>query len=40
MVYLNRMSLLLFILGRYEEHRAGVETRPAKTGRRQAQGLN
>ena len=34
MAYLNRMSLLLFILGRYEEHRAGVETRPAKTGRR------
>jgi cob(I)alamin adenosyltransferase len=40
MAYLNRMSLLLFILGRYEEHRAGVETRPAKTGRRDAQGLN
>ena len=34
MAYLNRMSLLLFILGRYEEHRAGVETRPAKTIRR------
>ena len=31
--YLNRMSLLLFILGRYEEHSAGVETMPAKTSR-------
>ncbi len=30
MAYLNRMSLLLFILGRYEEHRAGAETRRAK----------
>jgi cob(I)alamin adenosyltransferase len=30
MAYLNRMSLLLFILGRYEEQRAGRETRPAK----------
>ena len=30
MAYLNRMSLLLFILGRYEEHRAGAETRAAK----------
>jgi cob(I)alamin adenosyltransferase len=30
MAYLNRMSLLLFILGRYEEHHAGAETRPAK----------
>ncbi len=29
-VYLNRMSLLLFILGRYEESRAGVETKPAR----------
>jgi cob(I)alamin adenosyltransferase len=29
-VYLNRLSLLLFILGRYEEHRAGAVTRPAK----------
>jgi hypothetical protein len=27
------MSLLLFILGRYEEHSAGVETMPAKTSR-------
>ena len=32
MAYLNRMSLLLFILGRYEEHRAGAETRRAKGG--------
>ncbi len=31
MAYLNRMSLLLFILGRYEEQTAGVETRPAKS---------
>jgi len=31
MAYLNRMSLVLFILGRYEEHRAGAQTRPAKT---------
>ena len=31
-VYLNRMSLLLFILGRFEEHRAGVRTEPAKQG--------
>jgi cob(I)alamin adenosyltransferase len=30
MAYLNRMSLVLFILGRYEEHRAGAETRAAK----------
>ena len=29
-VYLNRLSLLLFILGRYEEHRAGATTEPAK----------
>jgi len=29
-VYLNRMSLLLFILGRFEERHAGAETRPAK----------
>ena len=33
MAYLNRMSLLIFILGRYEEHSAGVETMPAKTSR-------
>jgi len=33
LAYLNRLSLLLFILGRYEEHQAGVETRPAKTSR-------
>lgn len=33
MAFLNRMSLLLFILGRYEEQRAGAETRPAKVGR-------
>jgi cob(I)alamin adenosyltransferase len=32
-VYLNRLSLLLFILGRYEEHRAGAEARPAKDPR-------
>ena len=30
LAYLNRMSLLLFILGRYEELRAGVATKPAK----------
>ncbi|HSP18621.1 MAG TPA: cob(I)yrinic acid a,c-diamide adenosyltransferase, partial [Myxococcaceae bacterium] len=36
MAYLNRMSLLLFILGRYAEHRAGAETRPAATGRSRA----
>jgi cob(I)alamin adenosyltransferase len=30
MAYLNRMSLVLFILGRYEEHRSGAETRSAK----------
>jgi cob(I)alamin adenosyltransferase len=29
-VYLNRLSLLLFMLGRYEEHRTGAVTRPAK----------
>jgi cob(I)alamin adenosyltransferase len=33
MAFLNRMSLVLFILGRYEEQRAGAETRPAKVGR-------
>ena len=30
LAYLNRMSFLLFILGRYEEHLGGVITRPAK----------
>jgi cob(I)alamin adenosyltransferase len=34
--YLNRMSLLLFILGRFEEHRAGVPTEPARTDRSRA----
>ena len=29
--YLNRLSLLLFVLGRYEEGRAGQQARPAKT---------
>jgi cob(I)alamin adenosyltransferase len=29
--YLNRMSLLLFVLGRYEEQRAGRHARQAKT---------
>lgn len=29
-VYLNRLSLVLFILGRFEEARAGVETKPAR----------
>jgi len=29
-VYLNRLSLVLFILGRYEEHRAGFVSEPAK----------
>lgn len=28
--YLNRLSLVLFILGRFEENRAGVETKTAK----------
>ena len=28
--YLNRLSLLLFVLGRYEEDRAGQKARPAK----------
>jgi cob(I)alamin adenosyltransferase len=28
--YLNRLSLLLFVLGRYEEERAGRHARPAK----------
>ena len=31
-VYLNRLSLVLFILGRYEEVRAGVATKTAKRG--------
>ena len=29
--WLNRLSLLLFVLGRYEEHLAGRRARPAKT---------
>lgn len=33
-VYLNRMSLLLFMLGRFEERRAGVETKPARVAAR------
>lgn len=28
--YLNRLGLLLFVLGRYEEERAGLRARPAK----------
>jgi len=28
--YLNRLSLLLFVLGRYEEKQAGHPARPAK----------
>ena len=28
--YLNRLSLLLFVAGRYDEHMAGVETRAAR----------
>ena len=32
-VYLNRMSLLLFILGRFEEQRAGAVTEPARRPR-------
>jgi cob(I)alamin adenosyltransferase len=28
--YLNRLSLLLFVLGRYEEERAGQQPKPAK----------
>jgi cob(I)alamin adenosyltransferase len=35
-VYLNRLSLVLFILGRFEERHAGVETRPAKLKARRA----
>jgi cob(I)alamin adenosyltransferase len=30
LAYLNRLSLVLFILGRFEELRAGVATKPAK----------
>jgi len=30
--WLNRLSLLLFVLGRYEEERAGRRARPAKRG--------
>jgi cob(I)alamin adenosyltransferase len=33
LAYLNRMSFLLFVLGRYEEHRAGVVTRPARAAK-------
>lgn len=29
-VYLNRLSLVLFILGRYEESQGGVESKPAR----------
>jgi cob(I)alamin adenosyltransferase len=32
LAYLNRMSFLLFVVGRYEEHLAGAVTRPAKGG--------
>ena len=32
--YLNRMSLLLFILGRFEERQAGVISKPARAERR------
>lgn len=28
--YLNRLSLLLFVVGRYEEHRAGLPAKPAR----------
>lgn len=31
--WLNRVSLLLFVLARYEEHSAGTEARPARSGR-------
>ena len=31
--WLNRMSLLLFVLGRYEEHLAGLRAEPAKPPR-------
>lgn len=31
--WLNRLSLLLFVLGRYEEERAGRRAKPAKRGR-------
>ena len=31
--WLNRLSLLLFVLGRYEEGRAGRRARPARRGR-------
>ena len=33
--WLNRLSLLVFVLARYEEARSGVEAAPARTGRRQ-----
>jgi cob(I)alamin adenosyltransferase len=32
LAYLNRMSFLLFVVGRYEEHQSGAVTRPAKGG--------
>jgi cob(I)alamin adenosyltransferase len=32
--WLNRLSLLLFVLARYEENLAGSRAKPAKTGRR------
>ncbi len=31
--WLNRLSLLLFVLGRYEEERAGRRAKPARRGR-------
>lgn len=30
--YLNRLSLLLFVMGRFEEHSAGAQTIPARSG--------
>jgi cob(I)alamin adenosyltransferase len=32
--WLNRLSLLLFVLARFEENLAGNRAKPAKTGRR------
>jgi cob(I)alamin adenosyltransferase len=32
--WVNRLSLLLFVLGRYEEHKAGAAAKPARSTRR------
>jgi cob(I)alamin adenosyltransferase len=31
--WLNRLSLLLFVLARYDEHVSGLSARPARTSR-------